>query len=62
MKAVITWAEFEHLQDRVDTIENVLCDLATFAEEKDKITAGDISKALHDAGIFSSPPKGHKKL
>ena len=44
--------DFIHLQDRVDVLENVLCDLATATIKEGFITSFDLKKALQDAGIL----------
>ena len=52
MSTTVSYAEFEHLQDRVDTLENLLSDLATFGENKEVLTKKDLKQALTDAGVI----------
>ena len=54
MTELINDDEYEHLCARIDTLENVLCDLATFGEDREAITIHDLKKALNDAGIIDT--------
>jgi len=47
-----SYAEFEHLQDRVDTLENVLCDVATDHKLFGVISQTDLKRALKEANIL----------
>ncbi len=46
-------AEFEHLQDRVDNLENLLSDLVIFGKGK-TITRKELKDRLIDAGILNN--------
>jgi len=45
--------EFERLRERVDTLENALCDLATLLPDRIPISRKNLKEALQDAGILS---------
>jgi len=52
MSTTVSYAEFEHLQDRVDTLENVLCDLTDTSNGEYTITKHALKRALKDAKVL----------